>query len=55
VVVSLSRPGDGRVMCCICFSYRWPDELYTDAQGQKWDICGPGQEPDEDCAGQAGL
>jgi hypothetical protein len=53
VVVSLSRPGDGRVMCCICFDYRWPVELFTDNQGEKWDVCGEGY--GEHCAEQAGM
>jgi len=30
---------DGQVMCCVCFS-RFPvAELFTDGDGDRWDIC----------------
>jgi hypothetical protein len=37
--VSLTRLTDGRVMCGICCEYRWPEELYLDADNQRWDVC----------------
>lgn len=49
-VVRLSRPGDGRVMCCICFEYRQPEDLFADETGQRWDICATGS-----CTAEAGL
>lgn len=30
---------DGKVMCCICFDRFDQDQLFVDADGQKWDIC----------------
>lgn len=48
--VSLSRPGDGTVLCCICFRYRTVDELLTDAAGDTWDVCDEGT-----CAEESGL
>jgi hypothetical protein len=38
------------VMCCICFEFRLPKDLYVDANGSKWDVCAAGP-----CAQQAGL
>lgn len=49
-IIRLSRPPDGRIMCCICFEYRQPYELFVDAEGSKWDVCAAGP-----CAWQAGL
>lgn len=49
-VVSLSRPGGGWVMCCICFEYRQPTDLYIDWFGATWDLCLTGT-----CARQAGF
>jgi hypothetical protein len=40
-IVDLTRLTDGRVMCCLCFDYTAPDALWTDAAGQKWDMCQP--------------
>lgn len=37
-VYRLSRPPDGRIMCCICFYYMQPDECWVDADGQGWDL-----------------
>jgi len=39
VPVSLSRPADGRVMCCICFGYFNVEALAVDKNGQRWDVC----------------
>jgi hypothetical protein len=50
-IFKLSRPPDGRIMCSICFDYRWPDELFVDAAGQRWDLCGG----DKTCAAEAGY
>lgn len=36
-------------MCCICFFYMQPDECYTDAHQQRWDLH-PGR-----CAHEAGM
>ncbi len=47
---SLSRPGGGWVMCCICFEYRQPEGLYVDITGQMWDVCRTGT-----CAEQSGI
>jgi hypothetical protein len=30
---------DGLVMCCICFTRAAPEDLYTDPEGSRWDIC----------------
>lgn len=47
---SLTRTSDGRLMCCICFKWLWPQECFLDANGDTWDICGTGP-----CAEQAGY
>lgn len=47
--VDLTRLKDGRVMCCICFAYRTPQELFV-KDGERWDLCGDG-----DCAREAGV
>jgi hypothetical protein len=39
VNVDLTRLTDGSVMCCICFGYYKPDELWVDLDGVKWDMC----------------
>lgn len=32
---------DGKVMCCLCFNRFTQDELYSDSDGVKWDVCIP--------------
>jgi hypothetical protein len=49
-VIRLSRPPDGRIMCCICFRYRQVADLLIDRHGDRWDICGDGT-----CAAEAGF
>lgn len=38
-IVDLMRPAPGIVRCCLCFRAFKEDELYVDAEGQKWDTC----------------
>jgi hypothetical protein len=39
MVTKLSRLDNGMIMCCICYEFKYPDQLYVDADGQKWDMC----------------
>jgi len=40
-ITDLTRLTDGSVMCCICFEYTPPDQLWRDTRGQAWDVCQP--------------
>lgn len=46
-IVDLTRLTDGRVMCCLCFEYTKPAELWTDSDGQTWDVCRPCNDREE--------
>jgi hypothetical protein len=47
----LTTAPDGRRMCAICFEWQTREELFEDAKGQKWDICGDCAK-DEDFTGE---
>lgn len=40
-VIRLTYLTDGRVLCALCFEYKWPCELHIDDQGYTNDICTP--------------
>jgi len=46
-IVDLTRLTDGRVMCCECFEYTPRDQLWTDDDGETWDLCKPCRKREE--------
>lgn len=42
-IVRMTREKD-RLICGICVEWVSHDDLYVDADGQKWDICKPCQQ-----------
>lgn len=41
--VRVDRLADGRVMCCLCFTYCTHEQLAQDEQGELLDVCMPCQ------------
>lgn len=37
--LGFSRLTDGCVMCCLCFEYFQPGDLWRDEAGVAWDVC----------------
>ena len=47
-MIDLMRPAPDVWRCCICFEAVHVDDLYRDSEGDKWDMCVPcGQHEEE--------
>jgi len=40
-ITRLSRLTDGRIMCCMCFGYKWREELNKTSDDVVEDVCLP--------------